>query len=87
MADTDGIYGNLQGRIDAETVGFPATETGSDTRLLKSIFSPDQAETATLLSHRYDTIDEILERSEGGVASAEKAEQVGAMVEYQCVSL
>jgi len=76
MTDTDGIYRDLQIRIDEETVGFPATETGSDTRLLKSIFTPDQAEMAALLSHRYETVDEIMERSKEDIESREDAEKI-----------
>jgi len=76
MSNADTIYRNLQVRIDEETVGFPATASGSDIRLLKSVFSPEQAEMATLLSHRYETLDEVLKRSTKTVESAEKAESI-----------
>jgi electron transport complex protein RnfB len=76
MSNGDTVYRNLQIRINEETVGFPATASGSDIRLLKSCFSPDQAEMATQLSHRYETLEEVLKRSEGTVASTEKAERI-----------
>jgi NAD-dependent dihydropyrimidine dehydrogenase PreA subunit len=76
MSTEDKIYRDLQIHLDEQTVGFPATESGSDIRLLKSLFQPDQAEMATMLTYRYESLDEISKRSEKIGKSIEEVERV-----------
>ena len=63
MSENDKVSRELQIHLDKETVGFPATESGSDLRLLQSIFTPNKAEASMLLSHRYESVAQIQERS------------------------
>ena len=76
MSTEDKIYRDLQIHLDEQTVGFPATESGSDIRLLKSLFPPENAEMATLLTYRYESLDEISKRSEKTGKSIEEVERV-----------
>ncbi|MFX1574466.1 MAG: ATP-binding protein [Promethearchaeota archaeon] len=63
MSDNDDIYRELQIHLDKQTVGFPATKSGSDIRLLKQLFRPEQAKMATRLTYKYDSLPEIHERA------------------------
>ncbi len=55
-------YRRLQKHLNSQPVGFPATPTGADIRLLKHLFTPDEARIALGLSHRYSTSAEIAAR-------------------------
>jgi ferredoxin len=47
---TDDVYRQLQQHLDQGVIGFPAAESGSDIRVLKAFFTPEQAEFALNLS-------------------------------------
>ena len=76
MSTEDQLYRALQVHLDKETIGFPATESGSDTRLLRQLFLPDQAEAAMLLTYRYESIEQIHARSEGAGKSIGELEAI-----------
>ena len=57
------IYRRLQRHLDRQAIGFPATESGVELRLLERCFDPTQAEVALLLRYRYETVDAIGERA------------------------
>ncbi len=44
------IYRDLQQHLDKSPVGYPATQSGVDIRLLKHVFTPEEAQIATKLS-------------------------------------
>ena len=50
MTNTDVIYTELQKHLDKQAVGFPATESGVEIRILKELFTPEQASLALYLS-------------------------------------
>jgi len=52
-------YRELQKHLDKMPVGFPATETGAELRLLKFLFTPEQAQIALALDHKLRTVDQI----------------------------
>ncbi len=56
-------YTALQKHLDTLPVGFPATSSGAEIRILKHIFSPLEAEVATHLRFRHETIDIVYERT------------------------
>jgi ferredoxin len=43
VREPEAIYRLLQRHLDAQAVGFPATRSGADIRLLKLMFTPDEA--------------------------------------------
>ena len=57
------VYRELQKHLDNMPVGFPATESGVEIRLLKHLFTPEEAEIALNLS----VVPESLERIYGRV--------------------
>lgn len=56
-------YVKLQQHLDRQPVGFPPSRTGADIRLLKHIFTPEEAEIAACLSHVAQPLDVIFERA------------------------
>ena len=68
MATETDAYRNLQEHLDKMPVGFPATESGVEINLLKTIFTPEQAKIATHLDYKHKTLDQIFEtaKEEGG---------------------
>ena len=50
MTDMDAVYTELQKHLDKQAVGFPATTSGVEIRILKELFTPEQASLALRLS-------------------------------------
>ncbi|MDO9263716.1 MAG: 4Fe-4S ferredoxin, partial [Desulfosalsimonadaceae bacterium] len=55
-------YKALQRHLDAMPVGFPATRSGVEIRILKHLFDPDEAMLAMALTHRPESVQMIAER-------------------------
>jgi electron transport complex protein RnfB len=63
MSTADHIYRLLQQHLDKQAVGFPSVKSGADIRLLKRLFSPDEAKLALHLTYKPAPIDAITERA------------------------
>ena len=59
--ETD-VYRRLQQHLDKMPVGYPSTETGVELRLLKQLFTPEQACIALALDYTFRTVEQIHER-------------------------
>ena len=46
------IYRALQQHLDSQAVGFPSVKSGADIRLLKRLFTPEEAKLALHLSYK-----------------------------------
>ncbi len=57
----DSIYRELQKHLDRQPVGFPRVRSGADIRLLKRLFTPQEARLARHLSHKPTTLPQLLE--------------------------
>jgi electron transport complex protein RnfB len=64
MNGEEKIYHDLRIHLDQETIGFPSSPSGSDIRLLKQLFNPQQAEAASLLTYKFESLDQIANRAE-----------------------
>jgi Fe-S-cluster-containing hydrogenase component 2 len=62
MSKTDLTYRKLQQRLDELPVGYPATESGVEIRILQHLFTPEEAEIAIQLSLAPETVKIILKR-------------------------
>ncbi len=60
--DTD-AYRHLAEHLDALPNGFPATENGSELKLLAKLFTPEEAELAAHLGPELETAEEIAQRT------------------------
>ena len=55
----DAIYRRLAGVLDTLPNGFPSTESGVEIKLLKWIFTPEQADLFCNLRLTFETAEEI----------------------------
>ena len=63
MHSEEASYRNLQKHLNAMPVGFPATRSGVDQRILKSLFTPSEARLAAAMSYRLESADTICHRA------------------------
>ncbi|MBF0303116.1 MAG: 4Fe-4S dicluster domain-containing protein [Desulfamplus sp.] len=56
------IYRQLQEHLNKMPVGFPATKSGADIKLLMSIFTPEEAKIARFLTYKLENIEQIFDR-------------------------
>ena len=70
------VYIDLQRHLDRQAVGFPATKSGSELRILKHIFSPKEAEIAACLTYTPEPIERLFERSGHLVESPERLSEI-----------
>ena len=57
------VYRELQRELDTMPVGFPATKSGVEIRLLKHLFTPEEAEIALNLSALPESLERIHKRA------------------------
>lgn len=63
MEKNEQAYIRLQRHLDSQPVGFPATRSKSELRILKHIFTPDEAEIATCLTYKSEPIEAVFARA------------------------
>ncbi|MFX1481788.1 MAG: ATP-binding protein [Promethearchaeota archaeon] len=80
--DTD-VYRTLQQHLDSMPAGFPATESGVEIRILKRLFTQEEAELATKLKYSTypnESLESIFDRlKETGLSIEELEERLGTM--------
>jgi electron transport complex protein RnfB len=59
MNENDKIYRKLQKHLDRQAVSFPATKSGAEIRILKRLFSVEEAKLAMSLSYQPNSIEDI----------------------------
>ena len=52
MDNEEEIYRHLQKHLDKQPVGYPATKSGAEIRILRKLFSPEEARLAMHLSYK-----------------------------------
>jgi len=62
VGSNDQVYINLQKHLDKQPVGFPATRSGAEIKVLKHIFTPQEAEIATFLNYKLEPLETIWPR-------------------------
>jgi electron transport complex protein RnfB len=75
MQTTDDVYRQLQEHLDRMPVGFPATESGVELKILKRLFSPEEAEIALNLSALPEPLERVYKRVKHTGISREKLEK------------
>jgi len=63
MTENHPSYIKLQRHLDNQAVGFPATKSGAEIRILQHIFSPDEAELVTCLTYQPEPVETIFQRA------------------------
>ena len=59
---SEDIYEKLADALDALPAGFTRTPSKSEIKLIKMVFSPEEALVASTMSRKLETADEIAER-------------------------
>jgi len=72
MTTQNDVYKNLQKHLHKMPIGYPPTKQGIEINILKSIFTPEQAELAIYLGYKYKSVDEIFESVKEKVSSKEE---------------
>lgn len=72
MEKSENAYIALQRHLDKQAIGLPATKSGSEIRILKHIFTPQEAEIAVFLTYKPEPVETIYERAKHRVESPEK---------------
>ena len=81
MGGEEGIYRDLQKHLDRQPVGYPATRTGVELRLLTRFFSPEQARLAMKLSYKPRAIGDIFEAvKESGMSFSDMEKMLDEMM-------
>ena len=62
MSNSIEIYRYLQEHLDKLPIGFPSTESGVEIRILKRLFTPDEAEIALKMNFEYESAEAIQNR-------------------------
>ncbi|MFX1281743.1 MAG: 4Fe-4S dicluster domain-containing protein [Promethearchaeota archaeon] len=76
MSENNKIFRELQIHLDEQTVGFPATKSGSDIQLLKEFFTAEQAKIAVMLTYKYETLETIYERAKDSGYTIEEVKRI-----------
>jgi electron transport complex protein RnfB len=62
MVNENQVYRDLQTNLDKLPIGFPSTRSGVEIRILKHLFTPEEAELACQLSMIPEPLDQIYDR-------------------------
>jgi electron transport complex protein RnfB len=76
MTTENKIYRDLQQHLDKLPIGFPATQSGVEIRILKHLFTPQEANMATQLSIIREPLNVIYQRVKKTGISIKELEQV-----------
>ncbi|UCF06281.1 MAG: 4Fe-4S dicluster domain-containing protein [bacterium] len=72
----DLIYRDLQRHLDRQAVGFPATKAGAEIRILKRLFSPDEARLALHITYKPMPLECICDLAEGSGIARDRVESM-----------
>jgi NAD-dependent dihydropyrimidine dehydrogenase PreA subunit len=78
----DDIYRKLQRHLDRMPVGFPATESGVEIRILKHLFTPEQAEIALELSAIPEPLSTVHRRLRSRMTLEDLREELDRMADH-----
>jgi electron transport complex protein RnfB len=76
MNTEDQIYVRLRQHLDRQAVGFPPSRDGSDLKVLRHIFTPEEAKLAVHLRDRFEPLEVLYTRARHQVASPEELARI-----------
>ncbi len=79
MNSDQGIYRLLQQHLDEQPVGFPAALGGSDIRVLRRLFTADEAKVALQLSYKPAPRDEVAAKTAPAFSAAQTKSLLDSM--------
>ena len=72
MGNADKVYVALQEHLDKQAVGFPATKSGVEIRILKHLFNPEQAALVLHLNYKPQSASQLYHSARGSGMSQKK---------------
>ena len=81
MEKHEKAYIDLQRHLDRQAIGFPATKSGSELRILKHIFSPEEAAVAACLTYKLEPLERVFARAGHLVESPQILEDILSGIE------
>ena len=76
MESNDEVYIRLQKHLDNQPVGFPATQSGVEIKILKHIFTPEEAEIVSFLNYKPEPLKTIFRKVRHLVESPDKLDDI-----------
>ena len=76
FTDTHNIFRKLQKHLHNQPVGFPATITGVELRILQEFFTVDEAEIALFMSYKFQTAETLHQKIKKKNLSQEKLQNM-----------
>ena len=76
FAESHKVYKKLQKHLDRQPVGFPATASGVERRLLRDAFTVDEAAVALEMDYKFQSIDQIFEKMKSREISEAKLQSM-----------
>ena len=76
---SESLYRRLQQHLDRMPVGFPATQSGVEIRILERLFTPEEAEIALELSAIPETAATVHKRLKSRMALPELKQKLAQM--------
>ena len=76
MTTENQVYRDLQKHLDTLPIGYPPTKSGVEIRILKRLFTPEEAEIATQLPMIPEPLNDIYQRVKKSGISIQELEQV-----------
>jgi electron transport complex protein RnfB len=80
---SEDVYARLREFMDTLPSGYPATPSGVEIKILKKLFTPDQAELTMKLSQEPEEVQSIAART--GMAEKELAEKLEELAQKGCI--
>lgn len=75
------VYRELQEHLDRQPVCYPATQSGVEIRILKRLFTPEEAQLATHLSYKPRSVQQIYETAkESGISLSDMGNMLDGMM-------
>lgn len=69
FAESHKVYKKLQKHLDQQPVGFPATVSGVERRILRDVFTVKEAELALVLDYKFQTFESVCAKANGKASS------------------
>jgi len=86
LTQADQIYRNLQIHLNKMPIGFPSSESGTDIKVLKAFFTPDEALLATYLEFSPISLKKVHSRAKSLAMTLEEVEQkLDSMVQKRII--
>jgi Na+-translocating ferredoxin:NAD+ oxidoreductase subunit B len=76
VEENDKAYADLRRHLDRQPIGFPATASGAELRILRRIFTPEEARIAGCLSYKLEPIETVFARAGRLIQSRERLETI-----------